>query len=260
MHIELVSANAVQPNTGLAATALPGDSLTVKNGRQSAGVAIIAMWQTNQVAGFGQIAFPSGHDTTRGWRAGTHIGVNPCLLPLGQQIELTPQEVMAVTIAGSNVAADAEQLSMLIRYGDLPGINARLINSAQLKSRTEKMTTIESSVTSVAGPSYAGEELINADSDLLMANRDYAVLGATCRTAVHNICLRGPDLGNVRVAVPGVLRPELSAQYFDLLSRVTGHPCIPVINSGNKAATFVGVSTDENAGTFLTTLHLALLK
>jgi hypothetical protein len=93
-----------------------------------------------------------------------------------------------------------------------------------------------------------------------MANRDYAVIGATSRTVVHNICLRGPDLGNVRMAVPGVLRPEIGSQYFKLLSNLSGGPCIPVINSGNKAATFVGVSTDENAGTFLTTLHLALLK
>jgi len=113
-------------------------------------------------------------------------------------------------------------------------------------------------VLSTYGP--AGGELITADSDLLIANRDYALLGATCRTRVHCIALSGPDTGNDKIGVPGMLRAEVASQFFRLLSIAHGLPLIPVINSGNKSSTSLFVATDENAGTFVVTLHLALLK
>lgn len=259
-HFEIVSAGAVQPNTGAAGVAFSGDSLNSKNSSPGKAIKVVALWQTNQVAGFGQVAFPTGHDVTRGFRAGTPIGVNPALQPLGMNLELTPQETLAVTIAGSNVAGDVEQMSMLIWYESMPGINFKCLTPEELESKTEKITTIEASITSSAGPGYSGEEALNSDTDLLINNRDYAVIGMSCRTAVHAMTLRGPDISNVRIAVPGVLRPELSSQYFQVLSRANKLPLIPVINSGNKASTFIGVATDENAGTFLVTLYLALLK
>lgn len=259
-HFEIVSCSATQPNTGAAATAFSGDSLNSKNSTPGKKIQIVSAWQTNQVAGFGQIAYPTAHDVTRGYRAGTPIGVNPTLLPLGIQLDLTPQETMAVTIAGSNVAGDVEQMSMLVWYENFPGINFEMLDAEEMDRRTEKITTIEASITSAAGPGYSGEEVINADSDLLINNRDYAVIGMSSRTAVHAMTLRGPDLSNVRIGCPGVLRPELTSQWFQVLSRANKRPMIPVINSGNKASTFMGVATDENAGTFLVTLYLALLK
>lgn len=261
MHFEIVTATATAPGAaGTAATPVTGDSLTVKNSRQSAPTLILTAFMTSQAAGFGQVAFPSAHDTTRGYRAGNAIGCNPSLLPFGVMIPVTPQEVMSCTIAGSAVAGDVEQLSMLVHYGDLPGVDQRVITAAQAESRAEKLTTIEQSIVSAAGPGYSGEAVITTSSDLLRANRDYAVLGMSCRTQVHAMTLRGPDLGNVRIGAPGVLRPEIASQYFMLLSRATGKPCVPVINSGNKSATFMGVATDENAGTFVVTAYLALLK
>lgn len=259
MHIEVVSAIATQPNTGLAGTALTGDSLTIKNANRSRKVRIIAAWATRQVAGFSQLIFPTGHDTTRGWRVGLSIGAGSLTLPMGAAIEVQPQELLSSTLAGSNVAADIEQDAFLIHYEDMPGIDARLITAAQADQRVEKYTTIEASVAAVATGQYS-EELINADSDLLLANRDYCVFGITARTASHNLTLRGPDLGNVRVAVPGVLRPEIGNQFFSLISRTHGIAAVPVINSGNKASTFVGFSADENAAATLVTLHLGLLK
>lgn len=260
MHLQITTATATAPGAGAAAAAVTGDSLTIQNAVASKGVKILAAWQTNQVAGFGQLAFPSGHDTTRGFRAGTPIGINPALLPMGTTLDVNAQELVAVTMAGSAVAGDVEQLSFLVRYGEMPGIAGRYINAKELDTKTAKLTTIEQAITSVAGPGYSGEVAINTSTDLLLANRDYAVIGMTSRTAVHAITLRGPDLGNVRIGIPGVLRNEIAAQFFPLLSRIHGEDCVPVINSGNKAATFLGVHTDENAGAFLVTLYLALLK
>jgi hypothetical protein len=261
MHFEILTAAATAAVTaGSAAAALAGDSLTIKNGASGKDIDIISMWQTNQTAGFGQIAFPSGHDTTRGYRAGVSIGINPAMLPLGQSMKVQPQELLAVTLAGTAVAGDVENISMLIRYKDLPGTNQRLIDWNELMRRISDYTTIETSVASTAGPSYGTELAITTGSDLLKANRDYAVLGMSSRTQVHSMNLRGPDLGNLRIGMPGILRQEYSSQFFTMLSRAHGEPLIPIINSGNKNQTFVGIATDENAGTFVTTLYLALLK
>jgi hypothetical protein len=260
MHIEVISASATQPNTGAAATAFTGDSLTIRNSRAGKAIRILALWTTKQVAGFCQIAFPTGHDTTRGYRAGDAVGVNPIQIPLGMALEPMPQELLSLTIAGSNTAGDVEQASMLIQYDDMPGMEARLLTAAEVIRRTEKLTTVETSITSTAGPGYSGEVAINSGSDLLIANRDYAVLGISSRTAVHANTIKGPDMANVRLAVPGVLRDELTSSWFMMLSRATGEKTVPVFNSGNKTSTLVGCATDENAGTFIQTVYLALLK
>jgi len=260
MHLEVISASATQPNTGLAGTALSGDSLTIRNAKQNSRVRMIAAWSTKQVAGFLQIAFPSGHDTTRGYRGNDGIGVNPFLISPGMSLEPTPQELLALTIAGSNVAGDVENSSLLMFYSDMPGLDARLHDAASVNRQTEKLTTISMPIVSVAGPGYSGEVAINSNNDLLIANRDYALLGFASSTAVHAMTLRGPDTANVRVACPGVLRNELTSGWFLMLSRATGEKTVPVFNSGNKTSTFLGVATDENAGTFQVTAFLALLK
>jgi len=259
MHIEMVTASATAAaTTGTAATAVGSDSLVVKNGQGD--IDIIAMWQTNQTAGFGQLIFPTAHDTTRGFRANAAIGVNPAMMALGSRMQVRPQETLAPTIAATAVAGDVENMTMLMRYKNFPGINARLMTAAQVESRTEKYTTIENSLASTAGPSYGTPELFTTDSDLLQANRDYAILGLQPRTAVHAVYVQTPDGGNVRFGCPGVLRQEITTQWFMLLSRIHGEPLVPVFNSGNKNQCFIGVVTDENAGTFVVDVMLALLK
>lgn len=259
MHIELLTASATASAVvGSAATAVGNDSLVIKNGQGD--IDIVAIWQTNQAAGFGQLIFPSGHDTTRGWRAGVGVGVNVGLLALRQNIRVQAQETMAVTLGAAATAGDVDLFSMLIRYKNFPGISGRLMTESAVMSKTEKLTTVENSLASTAGPSYGTPELITADSDLLLANRDYALLGLTARTAVHAIYVSAPDFGNLRVGAPGMLRYDLGSQWFMMQSRLHDEPMVPVFNSGNKSNVNIGVSTDENAGTFVVTAHLALLK
>jgi hypothetical protein len=259
MHIEILTVSATAAaTTGSAAAAVGTDSLVIKNG--DGDIDIIAAWQTNQTAGFGQIIFPTAHDTTRGFRANAPIGTNVSLIPFGTQMRVRPQETLAVLIGATAVAGDVETISFLMRYKNLPGINARLLSAAQVEQRTEKLTTIENSLASTAGPSYGTPELFTTDSDLLQANRDYAILGMTSRTAVHAIYALTPDAGNVRFGCPGILRQEITSQWFMLQSRIHGEPLVPVFNTGNKTQCQIGVVTDENAGTFVVDLVLALLK
>jgi len=257
MRIEILTVSATAAaTTGSAAAAVGTDSLTLKNSDGKPD--IIAVWQTNQTAGFGQIIFPTAHDTTRGLRANAPIGVNPALTSFGQRLPCQPGETLAPVIAATAVAGDVENMSMLVQYPS--GNPGRYISPAELDRRFEKLTTIENSLASTAGPSYGTPETFNADSDLLLANRDYAVLGMTPRTAVHAVYIQTPDNGNARIGCPGVLRQEITSQWFPLLSRVHNASLIPVFNSGNKNQCFIGVVTDENAGTFVVDVHIALLK
>ena len=256
-HLVLTTMSATAAAAGgSAAAALAGDSLAVRNyGMEPK---LITIWDTHQTAGFAQLAFPTGHDTTRGWRCGAPAADTVIQLPLGDRIPITPQETITGTIAATAVAGDVEQTSWLTLYDVDKG--QRLIDWQECSKRLDKVTTIEASLVSSAGPAYSGTALINAGSDLLIANRNYALLGFTSRTRVHLIGITGPDTGNDRIASPGTLRYEVGSQFFKLLSNAHGIPLIPVINSGNKGSTNFFVATDENAGTFVCTAHLVLLK
>lgn len=260
MHHELVSYSATAPgSTGAAASALTGDSLTVKNCHGNAIIA--ALWAFNQTEGFHQIIVPSGHDTTRGWRTVVEAADQTTRNNVGVPWELEPQETMSVTIAGSATAGDIESGHLLMFYKNLPGTDARLMTWEQLLDRAEKQTTVQATITATGAGGYTGAELLNADSDLLWANRDYALLGMETVTPCGAICISGPDTGNVRTGVPGnSLRPDLCGQFFAVLSRAYGQPMIPIINSGNKFSTTLSVATNENGGATIVSLNLVMLK
>jgi len=258
MHTEVVSYSATQPNTGAAATVFTGDSLTMKNARGK--VQLLAMWGFNQVEGFHQLIAPSMHDTTRGWRTVVEATDITPRNVIGTPMWFFPQETISVTIAGSNVAGDVETGHMLLHYEDLPGTNSRHIGWDDLTRRIEKQTTIQATVTGTAA-GYSGSELVTADSDLLHANRDYAILGIETVTPCGCVTILGPDTGNVRTAVPGnSLRPDLCGSWFAMLSRAYGLPTIPVLNSGNKGSTFLSVGMNENFGATVLSVNLAMLR
>jgi hypothetical protein len=257
-HLKMISYSATQPNTGGAAAAFTGDSLTIENA--TGRVRVLAQWALNQVAGFHQIVYPSGHDTTRNWRTIVDV-LNPTPRNvLGAPWWVEPQETLTITIAGSNTAGDVELGSLLLHYGNLPGVSSRHITWSQLLSRGEKPITVQASIAG-SGAGYSGTELINADSDLMMANRDYAVLGIETTTTVGSVWLQGPDTGNVRVGVPGnSSRPDLCGNWFAGLARAYDDSLIPIINSGNRNSTSIGIGMNENATTTVVSLNLMLLR
>jgi len=260
MHIEVVSYAAVQPNTGLAATAVAGDSLIIKNAKSRA--SILAAWNANSVAGFGQIIAPSLHDTTRNYRYNINASEIDPRLPKGTTIQPQPQETLSITVAGSNVALAAEMGSLLIHYKDLPGVSLQSIDYRTYLDKLETPTTIQATLTgsAVAGGGYTGTELINAETDLLRANRYYAVLGATTSVDVPTLCISGPDFGNVRLGVPGDASDnDFTCDWFSFLSRWFNAPFIPVFNSGNRNSMNFSFLSNQAAVSPLVTWYLGLL-
>lgn len=260
MHIETIAFTATAPGTsGAAAAAVAGDSLVIKNGKMPR---ILQAACDFQGAGFLQIAFPTGHDTTRGFRVPVAVGEPTPRLVMGLSMELTAQETMAITVAGSATAGDVENGTLLVAYDDLPGSQQNLLKWSQVQKRAEKLTTVYATLTVGTGGTWSGSEALNADSDLLIANRDYALLGIEFLNECSAVSIKGPDTAGVRIAVPGSVEfADLSANYFAGLSRAFGdEQVIPVINSANKNNTLLEVLADENGGTVTVALMLALLK
>ena len=259
-HIQSIGFTATAPGaSGAAAAACTGDSLIIPFGTNPR---ILQLWADYQASGFVQVTFPTGHDTTRGYRARvTASEVTPRLV-MGLAMPITSQEQMSITIAGSATSGDIENGCMLVGFDEMPGANQNLTNYSTVIQRMEKLTTIDFSIDVTAGGAWNGSEAINADSDLLLANREYAVLGIDFGVECCAVSIKGPDTAGVRMAVPGSIEfQDSSSSWFALLSRAFGDATtIPVINSANKANTLFEALQDENIADVTGSLMLALLR
>jgi len=160
---------------------------------------------------------------------------------------LEPQEVISATLGAGAVAGDVELLEFMMYYPDLPGTNARLIDLAELDARIVEYVTVEDTTTATGSAAYSGARALNAASDLLVANTDFAIIGAHVGAICGALTVRGVDTGNLRVPIPGIPgRPDLTARWFPFMTEEFGIPLIPVINSANKAGIFIENITDEN--------------
>lgn len=259
--LDTVTAFATAPGAGgAAAAASPGDTLAIRNETDGSAPILLTAWMKSQVSGFVQLTHPSGSDQVRDIRL-RHVAAAP--LPLfcpgiGEPVQ--PQELLALTMSGSAVAGQTEILTMMMYYPDLPGVNTRLLDIAGLEGRFQKLVTVEDSTTATVAANYGGARALNAASDLLLANTDYAVLGAHIGVLCSSLTLRGVDTGNLRVAIPGMLgRPDVTAQWFVYMSEQFGLPLIPVINTGNKGGILIENVQDQALAAVPFSLLLAQL-
>jgi hypothetical protein len=245
-----------------AATVAVGDSLQVKNQVNNVPAWLLQTWVDNQVAGEVRIRSPKFHDNVDAIRSRVQIGLLDPLLPWGCPQPLFPQDVLTVELAGSAVAGDIESAVLQVYYPDLPGQSARLMSWDQVKPKIANIIGQRIAITLGSTVGYNGGRALNADTDLLQANTDYAVLGMSTNTECAAICLRGPDTGNLRCSVPGEPGHLIhhTNYWFKRLSIAYGLPLIPIINSANKGATFVDCVNDENAGTANVVIWLAQLR
>lgn len=245
-----------------AATVAVGDSLQVKNQVNNVPAWLLQTWVDNQVAGEVRIRSPKFHDNVDAIRSRVQIGILDPLLPWGCPQPLYPQDVLTVELAGSAVGGDIESAVLQVYYPDLPGQSARLLTWDAVKPRIVNIIGQRIAITLGSTAGYNGGRALNADTDLLQANTDYAVLGMTTNTECAAICLRGPDTGNLRCSVPGEPGHLIhhTNYWFKRLAIAYGLPLIPIINSANKGATFVDCVNDENAGTANIVIWLAQLR
>jgi len=262
LAMEMITGKATAPGATLTAlTMAAGNSLTVRNTSLTADIRMFDMWAFNNAAGIFRIRSPKLHDNVQGIRYRIDANDPNGLFPRGSWQKLTPQDTLIAEISGSATGGQIEQGFANIWYQDLPGSNSRLANWSDIVGRVVNYLTVEVAITSGAGGGYTGQVAINSTFDLLQANTDYAILGATVDTLCGAIQIVGPDLGNLGVGIPGLLNNRnLMARYFKEMNQQLSVPCIPVFNSANKNGTLVSVVQNQAAAAVNTNIVLCQLR
>jgi len=233
---------------GTIMTVAAGDSLAIRSIPKGKRALLLNIWSDVQTAGFLNVTSPRLHDATRGLRFRNVLSEVVPMLPRPTVQPLYDQDVLSLTIQGAAVAGDIESVSMLVYYEELEGVNARLITKDDLMKRGVEMVTVENSLAAGAGGGYTGAEALNAESDLLKGNQDYALVGYRVGVECCSVTWRGADTGNLRVSGPGnELNGGDTASWFIWLAEQFNLPLIPVFNSANRAGITMDVVQDENA-------------
>lgn len=262
LAMEVISGRVVAPSTTYTAWTLSsGNSLTIRNANLSSKVRLLQAWTDQQTAGRLRIRSPKLHDNVQNMLFySTASDVKP-LMPWGSQVMLFPQDTLTVEQTGSATCGDIESGALLVYYDDLPGQAARLMAPAQIAQKMVNLVTVENTLALGTAGGYSGEEAINAETDYLKANTEYALLGGYTGVECLLIGYRGVDTGNLRVAIPGDdTTHHLYSDWFVRLSEEYGLPCIPVFNSANRAGILLDGVQDENGADAIVTSIFAELR
>lgn len=258
--IELVTGRVVNPGAAFTAVTANTDSSFAVRFHTAPGTArLLEIWTQQGTAGQIRLTTPNFHDDTVGIRMATAANAVRRLLPEESSQVLMPQDTLEVALTGSAAATD--DVGLLIHYGELPGIQARLHTWDEVKPRVEHLYGFPVDVT---GPVTAGDwsagVAINATVDEFKANRDYAILGYTVSAECVGVAISGDFSGNLKVGGPGPLLADETRAFFIDQGRRSGLPFIPIFNSAARSATRVFVARTTAAGTVTVTLLTALLK
>jgi hypothetical protein len=264
--LEVVTSFVTAPGAVLtAAAAATGNSLQVRAADVRSKVLLLDAWSFNQVAGVTRIRSPRLHDAVNGmrWRQPAALTIPHYPAQFGGAFPqfLIPQDTLIVEQSGSAVGGQIESNTMLVYYENLPGIGARLIDYDTLKKIGVNLTTVEASIVTVITGQYGGGVLVNAATQNLKANTDYALVGGLTDTRGTVIRATGVDFGSLGVGFPAEPSvQDLTANYFIQKAIGYGIALIPVFNSANFGGITVDAQTNQAGGTFIVTLNCVELQ
>lgn len=180
------------------------------------------------------------HDQTYGIRmaspaatsfAPTTTPVN--LSPLGFDQPIYSADVLTVRASGQD--NDKVNMSFIVYYPNLPGVDFHGVTSGYVRQNMRYLVGVNVQPTSGSGD-WGSSVVLNSQTDLLHAGRQYAVLGFTAQASVQNVAIQGIDTGNLRVGGPVTGDPKDDAYLFARLADYYNQPLIPVIQANNAGA------------------------
>lgn len=260
--IDTIAAYQGTVNSTLAAGVMAtGDSASVRALGPGGTARLIAAFYDDVTTPLAaRVRSPLLHDPVRGIQFNPGAAA-PALLypsPIPQPLKAQDQLTFELSTAAATGKA---LLATSIYYQGSGTLPARLFSPGDIYPLIENVKPVLVSVGSGANTAGQWYDLaINTTEDLLHANTDYAVLGITLDVAVAALGVKGIDTGNLRVCCPGGTNNPYGASYFAQLSMWTQLPCIPVVNSANKAATFLSlISSAATGAASSATIYLAEL-
>jgi hypothetical protein len=221
---------------------------------------ICNLWNKSQAVGKAQFFWPKAHDQTNNYRWTTITGDPFDYWPTSRLGECFAQDAFTAQISGSAVAGQFEFMGWNTFVTRIDGIAQNLLTWDEVVDYAKYDITTEHSI--VAGVTGAYSEVaFNSGAVFnLRANTYYAVCGFFVNAAVFALTLRGPDLGGLRIGVPGnSTNKEIAKNFFKDMAILSGIPFIPIINSANGGPTNIGVLADQAGGTFVVNTQLVML-
>lgn len=243
-----------------------GDALAVPNFQQGSQAEILDAWAANSANACDfDVRSPSFHDNTRGIRmalpfvptvAGTQDRVH---MLMGKNVRQPLYATDTLIAEVNGTATNNVDLALLQYFSNLPGADQRLLTWAQVNSRMTNIVGIKVAATAGATGDYGANRNLNQDDDRLIADTDYALLGATFQALPTVLVISGPDTSSRRIGIPGTLESEVSAGWFVDLSVRYQLPLIPVFNSNNRGNTIIQAAAVSGAVATAATLIFAEL-
>ena len=259
--LETIGFQATAPDSaGAAASVFTGDTPTVRGAPGTTGARILGVTGYVHAPGFAQIVRASGHDQIRGARYLLTPGSQlTYLLPATNRLS-PPGETLAVTIAGSATAGTIERAFIHVFYDNLPNMTQDLVDYDYVRAQAAAEVTVYASLTLGTAGGWSGEEPLTAESDLLRADRRYALLGMASSSPLAVPYIRGPGTAGLRIAAQADVQTKQFAPHWWMhLSRITGLPVIPVLHGASRNGWFLGASTDQSGSAATITLHMVEL-
>ncbi len=234
--LDTVTGTTTAPGAVITAvTVASGDTLAVRNTNPGVGIWLLSIISHKNAAGITRLRSPRLHDNVQGIRAQVQALTPLPLIAHWPLQRLFPQDALILEATGSAVAGQIESEILVIYYEDVPGSMARFIAPDDLQRRGVNVLTQQVNLVPGAGGGYTGSRALNADFDFMVANTDYALLGATYSATSGVVTMKGIDTGNLRVAIPALASmPQLTKDWFWRLSTWSRLPLIPIFNSANK--------------------------
>lgn len=256
--IDVVLSDKSSPGTTMSATTVAtGDSFTVRNFPENSMAALVQIIRRAAASGGVRVRSPLLHDNVRGIELFTNEAVSAFLLPAPSAQPLQSSDTLIVEVTGDT--ANHCQALLVNYYDNLPGASPRLYSWGDISGNVRNIKGLEVATTASSTIGAWADTVITTTSDLLHADRDYAILGYLTDAALSCVAVKGQDTNNLRVGGPGKTEADDTSNYFINLSQHLGKPCIPVINANNKANTFVSTADVAASTTANVTLIMAEL-
>ena len=206
-----------------------------------------------------QLRSPRMHDNVQGIQI-NNGDLNAAGLLGSVPQNLIRQDTLILQNTSGAGAAEIDTISLLLWYSSLKGSDGNYMRPSDVLAKALNLVTVQLICASGGAGGYSGEVPLNSLTDLLKANTNYALIGYNIDTPACTIGIRGVDSGNIRVGMPANnVKAEMTSNYFIDMSRKFSLPLILVINSANKANTFIDVAQDDGAAAVEVSLNLVEL-
>jgi len=249
-----------------ALTAGTGDSLTfqtIPNAGDSPVGWLSEVWGANS-ANVCEYSLTASrfHDQTYGMRMASPAASSfaptttpVALSPLGFDQPIYSADVLSVKVNGTST--NKVNVTCVVYYPDLPGVAFNGVTSQYVKANTKYLVGVNVQPTAGAGD-WGTSVVLNSQTGLLHAGRQYAVLGFTAQQAIQAVGIQGIDTGNLRVGGPVTGDPNIDAYMFSRLADNYNAPLIPVIQANNQGAINV-YAANLSSGAVVLDIQLAEL-